>query len=139
MFLTFFTKKKSAGLVFFSGGGVVCMGSLYGKKWKITFSSEANSIHYQCFYYVSGTPPIPYNSLNSPSSPFYGHFAKTIFSIYVCMYTYIYILKNTWTFGTKNWTPFGPNGYFPGTFWRKPSLLGLLRSLKKFLPKSLIT
>ena len=54
----------------------------------------------------------------------------------ICMYVH----KCTSFFDPINRTPCGPNGYFAGTFWPKPSILGSLRRLKKQLVvKSLIT
>ena len=87
--------------------------------------------HYQNVPLGLGIPETPIINHNSPSSRFYAHFAKTFFSKSACfglLGMYIYILG---FFGTVSWTPFGPNGYFSTTFWHNPSLLGLLRSLKK--------
>ena len=81
-----------------------------------------------------GNVTMPYNSLNSPSSPFYDILGFTRdFVGTQPMYVHVHRFL-----GTVNWTPYGPNGYFSGTFWPKPSLLGLLRSLI-FLTKSLKT
>ena len=69
-----------------------------------------------------------------PKTRFWPHFGAhrggcTCMHVHIC----------TSFFGPINRTPFGPNGYFAGTFWPKPSLLGSLRSLKKNVSKYFTT
>ena len=76
-FFEFFRKKNSIT----SGSGFGPSGGLKtcGKNMEKINSSKINSNHYQLVYYVSGMLNIPFNRPKSLSSPFYGHFAKTIF------------------------------------------------------------
>ena len=109
-----------------------------GKNRKNSFSSKINSNLCQCLYcHVSVVLNIPYNSLNSPSSPFYGQNVKKRF-FQNCHFWPILVLFITYVFGPINRGSFGPNGCFPRTFWPKPSLLGSLRSLQKNWVKTLV-
>ena len=86
IFQIFFAKKNSTTSV---GFGFGFWSVRWSGQWgeKLNFFSKTNSKDYHCLYVPSRILNIPYNSHNSPSSPFHDHFGKTFFFNFVDFWT----------------------------------------------------